>query len=267
MSEENSTCSTCKGGYYLENGNCISCSIKFGSNCAFCDSSRCYSCKRGYEYQSQNATNSSACIRNYTTKFICSDENFMRIGNVCVTRKNMGDDSVNLPIPSTVTVADASIGQSCSSTSSKCCWKNTGSNWCDSTNGDYSGCNRTLCNLAAAEEICKNFQVGGGGWRLPTTAEIQAFNLLSIEMGNDGLMLCDREPDNGSSWCVYAGNEGCVFPNSTFCVASYMWSGAVHPVDAPDHVITALAGSTYYTDWSHSSQYPISVRCVKEMSD
>ena len=71
----------------------------------------------------------------------------------CMTKYNIGDKN-ELPIPSSVKVV--APGTSCTSSgTSMCCWsggKTAGS--CNSANGDYSGCNRTMCDWRAANESC-----------------------------------------------------------------------------------------------------------------
>lgn len=174
-------CTGCYGGYYLSSGRCYSCSSKFGENCVLCNSSECLSCKEGYW------RNGSVCALN-DNKFSCSDENFMKVGNLCITRKNMGDSSV-LKIPSGIVVVE--IKEYCYSQNEKCCWRELTAGFCNNENGGYSGCDRTVCNYSAAQEICSKFNFQGKRWRLATIDEMKNRMTYSVGLGTNGLMICD----------------------------------------------------------------------------
>ena len=186
-------CTICSPGYYLNSNNsCSKCTI---TNCAICNmDGSCSSCNQGYYLSDDKKT----CFSG-DGKFNCSDSNFMRIGNLCITRRNMGD-STTLKIPSTVTTAQAG-SEYCYSTE-KCCWKGaTSGTHCDSSNGDYSGCDRTLCNYAAAKEICAKFNYEGKTWRLPTASETNLWGNATVGLGSNGLMLCTQGVVSGFSYC------------------------------------------------------------------
>ena len=130
-----------------------------------CNQNQCNMCTTGYKVN--NPTSTDACSADTD----CNNEDFMTVGNTCVTRKNMGDLSNAVPnqIPDDV-VTVVSSGSSC--TNNKCCWRGaTSTTNCDASNGDYSGCNRTVCTYGAAKEICDNFKYGGKIWRLPEGSE------------------------------------------------------------------------------------------------
>ena len=184
-------CTTCSGDKYLENNICKPCT-NIDENCAGCSNGvTCVSCKQGYHLSDDK----KSCLKNGETAN-CSDENFMQINNYCVTRKNMGDASL-LSIPSTVTVVN--VGENCYSSTGKCCWKGqTASYTCKTTNGDYSACNRTVCNYAAAKEICSKFNYEGKTWKLPNDYILNTFYKYSIGLGNDGFMMCCTEGYNTS---------------------------------------------------------------------
>jgi len=184
----------------------------------------------------------------------------MRIGKLCVTRKNMGDSSV-LPIPSTVVTAKAGSDY-CYSAIQKCCWKGATSNdhACDSENGNYSGCTRTVCNWDAAKEICAKFNYGGKIWRLPTHSEMANWAINSIGLKENGLMLCDINGGYNSSACTESFICKGAYNNS--CNPTSSWgsvlSGASH----------AQSISLYGADYNLITR-PVSaatsVRCVTEM--
>ena len=249
-----STCTICNSGYYVNSSNkCSACTI---SNCARCNTDgTCLACNSGY-YLSDDK---KSCIAN-DGNFNCSDSNFMRIGNLCITRKNMGD-STTLKIPSTITIVDAS-GDYCYSQSEKCCWKGTTTTSCNSNNGFYSGCNRTVCNYSAAEEICAKFNYAGKTWRLATKDEADTWSDFNFNFLNNGLMLCGA----GASTNIYAtcndGREKCKGAYGNSCIVRYYWLGDLFST------LYAYAVSNYYGNLSTVTTmktYGASIRCVTEM--
>jgi len=203
----NGDCTVCKNGFYLNSNKiCTSCNV---ANCASCETNgKCGTCKKGY-YLDNNT-----CQPN-DSQFRCSEANFIKIGNLCVTRKNMGDAPI-LSIPSTVTIAKAGLdSEYCESTNTKCCWKGATSAeeqdtiWCNSRYSGYSGCSRTSCNMAAAEEICAKFNYAGKTWRLPKIEEVTNWGKYSINLGDNGLDFCDYDWLSfaiGSNACGYGSN-------------------------------------------------------------
>ena len=162
-------CLTCPSGQYLDNNDetCKKCTDKF-SDCTSCDESQCLTCKDGYILD--NPYSNKPC-----NSFSCSSPDFMQIGSLCITKKNMGDGD-SLTIPEGVNVVQ--INQTCNPSSViKCCWQgNTSGSSCDNSNGGgYSGCNRTVCDWWAADYICKNFHAGNYTWRLATTSEMSGW--------------------------------------------------------------------------------------------
>ncbi len=246
-------CLTCPDGEYLDSDdNCQSCSDKF-NHCASCTESECTSCADGYVLT--NPTSSNPC-----SSFSCSSPDFIQIGNLCITKKNMGDSST-LPIPSGVTVAN--VNQTCNSSSSnKCCWKGatSGTN-CDNANGGaYSGCNRTVCDWYAADYICKNFTAGGRTWRLATKSEMSNWGTNSIGKGVNGLQLCDYWSGYSSAYCD--SSYSCPGSTDDFCYPSEVWSSSVSGSNSYGYNLNG--GS-----WDQNNQgrlYADSVRCVAEVT-
>ncbi len=244
----------CDIGYYLNSSNkCSKCTI---SNCARCDKNgTCLACNSDY-YLSDDK---KSCLPN-DGKFNCSDSNFMRIGNLCITRKNMGD-STTLKIPSSVITVEAS-GDYCYSQTEKCCWKGTTSNSCDSVNGNYSGCNRTVCNYSAAQEICAKFNYAGKTWRLATKQEADTWGDFNFNFLNNGLMLCGAAANTGIyTRCDF--NYNCKGANSSNkCIAHYTWladlSGLTKAYYLTNYYGNISISATSYLDSA-------SVRCVTEM--
>ncbi len=183
----------------------------------------------------------------------------MRIGNLCVTRKNMGD-SLMLPIPYTVNIAEAR-SEYCYSQSQKCCWKGTTGVNCDSNNGGYSGCTRTVCNWEAAKEICAKFNYAGKTWRLPTPDEAQNWFDASLGLAQNGMMLCNHASNdanlakcNDSDICQGAYLNAC-YPRAIF----------TNTETSNDTVYTYGFSQKIFLISNHRKNYADSVRCVTEM--
>ena len=247
-------CTQCKSGYYVNtSGSCSLCGI---ANCTKCDTNgNCLNCSQGY-YLSEDK---KSCIPN-DNKFNCSDSNFIRIGNLCVTRKNMGDSTM-LPIPSSINIATGQSGDYCYSQYSKCCWKGTTSTACNADNGGYSGCTRTVCNYSAATEICSKFNYAGKTWRLASLDEMDNWTSYSLGLGTNGLMLCDQDVSGTtgiSAQCSYTSSE-CygAYGNNCFSQRIMGQNGATY------NLFTANGQK----DYTLMPYYAASVRCVTEMDD
>ena len=250
-------CLKCASGYVLKNGKCeIDCASKFGSNCTSCTTSKCTACASGYHIS--NASSNPACVADFS----CSGSDFMQIGSLCVTRRNMGDSST-LPIPSGVTVVN--VNQTCNSSSlNKCCWKGatSGTTYCDNANGGaYSGCDRTVCDWYAADYICKNFTAGGRTWRLATSSEMSNWGTTySKGLGVNGLQLCDRWSDFSSARCN--SSYSCPGSNDDFCYPYTVWSGTVNGSSVA-YNYNLFSGSWHQTN--NYRTFAFSVRCVAEL--
>jgi len=211
----------CQNGYYQdEQGktSCKTCESKT-ENCSRCNSEtgECEECKNGY-----NLSNGSC------TSYDCGD---LAVGitingdKYCITKYNIGDNSA-FAIPSGINVVTAGSGTCTSSTSVFCCWQGITSNDCTASNGDYSGCTRTLCDWHAADKACSALGYLGKTWRLPTITEWGAvgeqINEISINQGNKGLMLCDHtSATSGSAKCA---NGTCKGTNYSICDPDNLWS-------------------------------------------
>ena len=79
--EDNSNCTQCKTGFYVDEGSCLTCGSKFenctectydGSSCTMCESGYyvdegyCSTCDSGYEYETINATDRACKVCNYS---------------------------------------------------------------------------------------------------------------------------------------------------------------------------------------------------------
>ncbi len=247
-------CEACKDGYYLSNNQC-----KKSAEVQNCETyskieDKCESCSSGYKLSN------NTCV----SEFDCSGQYFMKIGNLCVTKYNMGD-STETAIPSGAGVSVVRVGTTCGSRfdySTKCCWQGTTSESnCDATNGDYSGCNRTVCTWGAADSICAHFKQGNKTWRLPTTAEMSNWLTYSKGKGDDGLMLCDANSGYSSAYCFHS-SYNCPGSYDNGCTPYAVWSS----------VLYKSKYAYYYTlsngSWSSNHPlrtYPFSVRCVTDL--
>ncbi len=128
------------------------------------------------------------------------------LGGFCITKFNAGDaNGPAIPSSTVETKRAGQSGQNCDASSKNCCWTggnglagavktaNTEENGCitdanatkmhhttDTSAFNYGGCNRTVCNAPAAEEICKIYAPGKtsmGDWVLPGGSEVGAINL------------------------------------------------------------------------------------------
>ena len=276
-------CSKCNNGYYLNNGACTYCpagyyctnnsktacsgtsystggasSCSTSTNTANCttinnSTGACTKCNTGYKISG------SACV----PEFSCSGQYFMKVGNYCITKYNMGD-STETAIPTSAGVTVVGTGQTCGSSSNystKCCWQgSTSGSSCDATNGNYSGCNRTVCNWAAANAICANYKKGDKSWRLPTTSEMSNWLTNSKSKGNNGLMLCDYYSGYSSAYCDYS--YSCPGSYGGNCSPGIVWSGSFY---------SSTYAYNYYLSqgsWNKTINYrtgAFSVRCLQDI--
>ena len=247
-----SSCTKCASGYYSNSGasSCSKCSDKF-EHCVECSNSKCTKCEDGYE-PSEDGTECK--------KKGCPDKTVeIEAGGkkLCVTQYNMGDDAA-FPLTG---VEASTVGNYCRNSEEKCCWKGATSNRCDSKNGKYSGCNRTVCTLYAAKVLCSNLKYDNRNWRLPTSNELSYFNSYSMGKGSEGLMLCDYYSYDRlhSAGCYNNGENECL------------------------RLVNGLTGCTPYQVWSSSCAFRLkndswnigtcadsnaaSIRCVSELDE
>ena len=153
-----------------------------------------------------------------------------------------------------------SVNSSC--TTGKCCWRGTTSKCCDSLNGGYSGCNRTVCTRSAANTLCANLNYGNLDWRLPTRDELATFDTNSIGIGINGLMICSnavctsQRRFDGLATCAQV--DRCYGTEDSLCEpaniwAQNRWSGGMS--------LTGLYFNNFY------SNNAFSVRCVAELKN
>ncbi len=252
---EGSQCLECSSGYILKDGKCeLDCS-KFGSNCSSCTTSKCTACADGYKLSS-NPSGNPACV----SDFSCDGDDFIQIGSLCITKKNMGDGD-KLAIPSGVKVVNTS--QTCNpSGSNKCCWKGKTASSCNNDNGGgYSGCTRTVCDWYAADYICKNFKAGGYTWRLVTTSEMSNWANNSKGKGVNGLQLCDNLSGYSSARCD--GTSSCPGSSENWCYPNHVWSGTVNGSSFAYGYDLGSGG--WYQNNYYARTLAFSVRCVAQM--
>ena len=238
------------GGGNSENNSdtTLSC-LKFGTECKNCTETECIECNTGYQLNSVPSS-ANACKK---------PDAYMQIENLLVTKYNMGDYT-ELPIPVGVNVV--STGLDCNpSRSNPCCWQGATTSSCDSANGDYSGCNRTVCDWWAADKICKSLTLGGYSWRLPTNSEMSNWGDYSKNLGNDGLQLCDDISGYSSAQCY--NSERC--PGSYVydkCIPNFFWSGEIGNSSYPYNY--RLSNGSWRND-IFPQEYAFSVRCVADV--
>ncbi len=152
--------------------------------------------------------------------------------NLCVTKYNMGDND----LPLADSVKKLSAGNTCSDKDmGNCCWQGKTAGTCGSSgngDGDYSGCNRTVCQFQAANASCASFAPNNeneGKWRLPNKEELNNWgsNLISINnnKGKEGLQLCDyTDATSGLVQCT-SGMGLCKGSLTQDCGPHNFWSG------------------------------------------
>jgi len=134
--------------------------------------------------------------------------------------------------------------------------------------GEYSGCDRTLCNWDAAKEICDfynkntalNPSLDDYVWRLPIKEELGIWKSI-VDSGpqNDdgtyigGLNLCDDNSRKSRAQCRYLNNDSC--PNAA-CRPASVWG-----------VWGNIRASYYLGGWEPAGDSignGLSVRCILE---
>ena len=231
-----------------------SCS-EIDEDCDLCAGSICLSCKKTCSAGETLNTTSCSCEPKVPYS--------MAVDGLYVTRFNMGDSS-KTKIPAEAGVTVLNYTSTCGSSddySTKCCWTGaTSGTSCSNANGDYSGCNRTVCNWAAANAICANYKQDGRTWRLATTDEMKNWTNYSIGKGNDGLMLCDGGDGYSSAFC---GTGTCKGARYEDCHPDSVWTNS--NVSGPNSSYRKYLG---LGNWQSIEDYrtrAFSVRCVSDI--
>ena len=250
-------CSACASGTYSASGasSCLSCSSKF-PNCKICNFNKCTQCQDGYTLSSDGTKCEKKGCPTKTLKISTSS------GDLCVTQYNMGD-APEFPLTG---VKIYGLGGRCSSYDKYCCWQGfTSPLGCNSSNGSYSGCNRTVCNHYAAEVICANLKYDNKKWRLPTNSELSYFYDASKDKGSSGLMICDRSSNGYYGFSACSGtSSGCDNASNSSCAPGYLWTSQLNKTS------TAYRWDLYKGGWDYKSSsrlLPLSVRCVTEYKE
>ena len=121
-------CQDCSAGYYSNAGasSCSACT-NWHAQCTECNASGCSACNSGYH------VSGSGCDKN----FDCSNQYYCIVGNLLITKYNIGDGGISIPSSAGATVVTATTN--CNT--SKCCWNGNTAVSCINK-GSYSGCNR-----------------------------------------------------------------------------------------------------------------------------
>ena len=245
-------CASCPDGSYCVDGVANECSEKF-KDCTKCTATECTACKEGTKLADGKCTQSM--------------DDIMQIDNLYVTKFNMGDKA-SLSIPSSVTMLTAgSSADSCES--GKCCWKGTTANasYCDGNNGGYSGCNRIICNWAAAREICARFDLNGESWRLPTKAEASGWNTRTLGVGAEGLQLCSNTSSANANYARCQRSSNCYGAYQKYCYANYVWTNEMSISGSSFSVFAHYLNGTSWANSRANGGNSASVRCVATVSD
>ena len=252
LGNKNHVCAPCSKEFYCEDGVAKECSEKW-KDCAECDTNGCTKCNDG------TSLAEGKCVE--------SMDDVLLIDDLYVTKFNMGDRA-SLPIPSTVTMLTAgSSADSCES--GKCCWRGTtaSASYCDSNNGGYSGCNRTICNWAAAQEICARFDLNGESWRLPTKEEASGWNARTLGVGAEGLQLCSNALSQNNDYARCLQSSKCYGAYQKYCYANYVWTNEMTISGSSFYVYAHYLNRTSWSNGTINGGYSGSVRCVATVSD
>ena len=194
----------------------------------------------------------------------------------CVTKYNIGD-APELTIPDTVTVANVDNGESCSSSSTTpCCWSGTTSTTCDTYSGDYSGCNRTLCDWWASMESCSKLTYLGKTWRLLSQDDVLGLIVnvngancpVGLDQGNKGIMLCNKTSNTINGTCKMSQCEvlegKCLGANYDNCYPYSIWTSGVATAGSRSYY-GGVSGALHNTFTSGNNKYAFSTRCITEL--
>ena len=140
-------------------------------------------------------------------------------------------------------------GQTC--TSNNCCWKGAELE-CSTISEGYSGCNRSVCTLPAASQVCQAHYGEGRDkrniYRLPNFTELQKISKYfldwSYNAGLGGIKLCSHNdnypcPEKNDMTTIPACSihANCPGASDNYCNIAYIWAsdgrlmGRHHPCD------------------------------------
>ena len=198
----------------------------------------------------------------------------------CVTKANVGDEYKNGPdlnaLKTSAGITVVNAGSTCGSKSdytSKCCWlgNNVGltSETCTDTgnsSGTYSGCKRAVCTYEASKAACKAFEPTNSGtkgkWRLPNQTELSSWGsylyIISLNKGESGLQLCDRDLNYGSAKCD-SHTTNCKGAYGNYCIPNYLW--ATNGYDSRQAYLYYLTNGVLYSGYNYKT-YALSARCI-----
>ncbi len=243
-------CAPCPEGSYCKDGVEEKCSDKF-KNCEICNGTGCTKCAEG------TLLSEGRCIE--------SMDDVIQIGNLYVTKFNMGDKP-NFTIPSTVTILTAgSSAGVCDS--GKCCWKGTTSQSCNSYNGGYNGCTRTVCNWEAAREICARFDLNGESWRLPTQAEMNGWDAYTVGQDVAGLQLCNLNSTTQNTYATCYQSTRCYGSYNRNCIPGYVWSNQKYESGNYFYAYVSYLNNQSWSTSNTAMGSAATVRCVATVSD
>ncbi len=185
---------------------------------------------------------------------------------VCVTKYNVGDNEGSGGVPIAGDVQKLAVGQTCTDIGN-CCWKGqTSPSGSCSDDGNYSGCNRTMCNWRAANTSCNSYAPSGtmpGMWRLPKIEEMDGWesniNSLNHNKGKDGLMLCDEALSGEAYVRCWGLTNGCPGAFANSCYAFDIW--AFNEAGTGYHLVKGMYVGALRTRQLDST-YAMSARCV-----
>lgn len=205
--------------------------------------------------------------------------------SICVSQRNPevngGGAAPKLNV-SGVTYVNA--GTECTAGWAMCCWVGKTSLDCDSSGGNYSGCNRALCNWNAGYEICRQWMpittAGASTGRLATHAEINGWGpgMLAGKLNTyhsgygessnyPGLQLCNSFGGPGK-WSKCGGSNNCAPAEA--CYTHVIWGSSPSVnVTTSGHMsvnsnnISAVTGLVSDQGGTgYSAHHAFGVRCV-----
>ena len=246
-------CTSCIAGYYNNNGTCTNCNT-LDSRCTACsNSTTCTSCSGGYSPQGKSC--------------IIQPASYITYNGLKIMNYDAGNDSnISSTYLSNIGISIATVGSTtCSATESHpCCWVGKTASSCNSTNSNYSGCYRTVCDWWAGKKICESF-----GWRMPTQSEMRSWRttpgsnsalVASLTgTGATSLQICDSASTSNAPQCALVAS--CSYTNYGHCNSYHIWSST--PYGSNVYVFYLTSNSFIETNYVKNCAF--AVRCVKTL--